>query len=90
MAGLRAVAEKSDVIGEVRGKGLMIGVEMVKSKKTKEPAPELALSIVEKMKDLGVLIGKGGLEGSTLRIKPPLCFTEADAKRTCEALAQAI
>lgn len=89
-AGLETLAEKSDRIGEVRGMGLMLGVELVKSKKTKEPAPELTLAAVEKMKDLGVLVGKGGLEGSTIRIKPPLCFTEADARRTCDALAQAI
>jgi alanine-glyoxylate transaminase/(R)-3-amino-2-methylpropionate-pyruvate transaminase len=81
---------KDERVGEVRGKGLMIGVELVKSAKTKEPAPELTAAIVDKMKDLGVLVGKGGLEGNTLRIQPPLIITEADADRIAGALQQAL
>ena len=87
---LEKLAGKSDKIGEVRGMGLMLGVELVKSRKTKEPAPELTVAVVEKMKDLGVLVGKGGLEGNTVRIKPPLCLTEADADRVSGAFEQAL
>lgn len=87
---LDKIAAKSDKIGEIRGMGLMIGVELVKNKKTKEPAPELALSVVEKMKDLGVLVGKGGLEGCTIRIQPPLCLTESDVDRVSSAFEQAL
>lgn len=89
-AGLDQIAERSPNVGEVRGMGLMLGVELVKDKKTKEHAPELALAVVERMKDLGVLVGKGGLEGTTIRIKPPLCFTDADARRVCAAFEQAL
>lgn len=89
-ANLGKIAAKSDKVGEVRGMGLMIGVELVKSKKTKEPAPELTMAVVEKMKDLGVLVGKGGLEGNTVRIKPPLCLTEADVDRVAAAFEQAL
>lgn len=90
MANLAKTAAKSDKVGEVRGMGLMIGVELVKSKKTKEPAPELTMAVVETMKDLGVLVGKGGLEGNTVRIKPPLCLTEADVDRVASAFEQAL
>ena len=87
MAGLEKVCAKSEKVGEVRGMGLMIGVELVKDKKTKEPAPELALAVVDRMKDHCVLVGKGGLEGNTVRIKPPLCLAAADADRVAEVFA---
>nr|CAG5121136.1 unnamed protein product [Candidula unifasciata] len=68
-----------EVIGDVRGKGLMIGVELVKDKKSRQPlAAEEMASIWEDTKDMGVLIGKGGLYGNCLRIKPPMCITKAD------------
>jgi alanine-glyoxylate transaminase/(R)-3-amino-2-methylpropionate-pyruvate transaminase len=89
-ASLEKTGAKSDKVGDVRGMGLMLGVELVKSKKTKEPAPEFAMAVVEKMKDLGVLVGKGGLEGNTVRIKPPLCLTEADVDRIAETFDQAL
>lgn len=89
-ASLEKTAAKSAKVGEVRGMGLMLGVELVKDKKTKEPAPELTASVVEKMKDLGVLVGKGGLEGNTVRIKPPLILTEGDVDRISGAFEQAL
>ena len=89
-ASLEKIGAKSANVGDVRGMGLMLGVELVKDKKTKEHAPELAMSVVEKMKDLGVLVGKGGLEGSTVRIKPPLCLTAGDVDRISGAFEQAL
>ncbi len=71
--------EKHDLIGEVRGMGLMLGIELVRDRKTKEPASAEAAFVMEKMKEHGVLIGKGGLFGNTLRIKPPMCLTKDDA-----------
>jgi len=87
-AGLGKV--KDERVGQVRGMGLMIGVELVKDAKSKAPAPELTVDVVESMKDQGVLVGKGGLEGNTLRIQPPLCWTEKDADRLCGAFEQAL
>ena len=89
-AGLQKVAAKSANVGDVRGMGLMLGVELVKDKRTKEHAPELTSAVVERMKDLGVLVGKGGLEGSTVRIKPPLCLTEGDADLVVAAFERAL
>ena len=71
--------ERHPLIGEVRGMGLMLGVELVRDRKTKEPANAEAADILEQMKARGVLLGKGGLYGNTLRIKPPMCLTKDDA-----------
>ncbi|MEY2410320.1 MAG: hypothetical protein QOF48_2990 [Verrucomicrobiota bacterium] len=78
-SGLSRLAEKHSVIGEVRGLGLMLGVELVKDRKTKEPAKEECIAVFEKARELGLLIGKGGLWGNTLRIKPPMCINTNDA-----------
>ena len=77
---------KQSIIGDVRGKGLMLGVELVKDRATKEPAKEETLQVFEQAKDLGLLIGKGGYHGNVLRIKPPLCFTTADVDFLIEVL----
>jgi alanine-glyoxylate transaminase/(R)-3-amino-2-methylpropionate-pyruvate transaminase len=78
-AGFESLARKHDVIGDVRGLGLMLGIELVKDRGTKEPAKEACMRVFEACRELGLLIGKGGLHGNVLRIKPPMCLTEADA-----------
>ena len=70
-------ALKNPRIGEVRGMGLMIGIELVKEGKA--PNADLAVKVLDATKDAGLLIGKGGLDGNVLRIKPPLMITKADA-----------
>ena len=77
-ARLDQLAEKHDIIGDVRGKGLMVGVELVKDRTTKVPAKEETAVVFEKCKDLGVLLGKGGADGNVFRIKPPMCITMDD------------
>jgi alanine-glyoxylate transaminase/(R)-3-amino-2-methylpropionate-pyruvate transaminase len=57
----------------------MLGVELVKDRVSKEPAKSEAALVMEEMKKRQVLIGKGGLFGNTLRIKPPMCITKDDA-----------
>jgi len=78
MERLHDLARKHDIIGDVRGKGLMVGVELVKDRGTKEPATDEASLVFEMAKDMGLLLGKGGLNGNVFRIKPPMCFTKAD------------
>lgn len=89
-SGLERLAEKHALIGDVRGLGLMLGVELVKDRATKTPAKEECLKVFETAKDLGLLIGKGGLFGNTLRIKPPMCVTKADADFMLAVLDEAL
>jgi alanine-glyoxylate transaminase/(R)-3-amino-2-methylpropionate-pyruvate transaminase len=88
--GLAGLALKHDLIGEVRGLGLMLGVELVEDRQTKKPAKEACLAVFEKSRELGLLIGKGGLEGNVLRLKPPMCLTEADADFLLAVLDEAL
>ena len=89
-SGFEKLAEKHSIIGQVRGLGLMLGVELVKDRTTKEPAKEACAEVFERCKDLGLLIGKGGLFGNTLRIKPPMCITQADADFMLEVIDEAL
>eukprot|EP00775_Hariotina_reticulata_P011373 gene11373-11522_t len=79
MQRLKALQAKHDIIGDVRGRGLMLGVELVKDRSTKAPATAELAEVFENMKNLGILMGKGGLYGNVFRIKPPMCFNQADA-----------
>jgi 4-aminobutyrate aminotransferase len=88
-ANLHHLADRVDIIAEIRGKGLMIGVELVKAGGL-EPNPEAAAAVMEEARKEGLLIGKGGLHGNTLRIAPPLSLTEAEADEGYEKLARAI
>ncbi len=78
--------EKHAVIGDVRGMGLMLGVELVKDRKTKEPNPEAVLRVFEETKRQGVLIGKGGLYGNVIRTGMMLNTTTDTVDRLVEAL----
>ncbi len=79
LAGLEKLKSKHKIIGDVRGKGLMLGIEMVKDRATKEPAKAECAQAVENARELGLLLGKGGLWGQTIRFAPPMCITQADA-----------
>ena len=64
----------------------MLGVELVRDRASKEPASTETLEVLEQLRALGVLVGKGGLAGNVLRIKPPLCITARDADFAVDAL----
>ena len=85
-AGLAKLKQKHKVIGDVRGKGLMIGIEMVKDRETKQPATVECAQVLESSREHGLLIGKGGLWGQTIRFAPPMCITQADADFLLEVL----
>jgi alanine-glyoxylate transaminase/(R)-3-amino-2-methylpropionate-pyruvate transaminase len=87
---LLALQEKHQLIGEVRGLGLMLGVELVRDRTTKEPANTETVEVMEKCRERGLLIGKGGLYGNTLRIKPPMCITKDDADFMADCLDQVL
>ncbi|XP_051536788.1 alanine--glyoxylate aminotransferase 2, mitochondrial [Myxocyprinus asiaticus] len=91
MTELAKLRDKYEIIGDVRGKGLLIGVEMVKDKASRDPLPPEAMAeIFEDTKDMGVLIGKGGVYGQTFRIKPPMCITKGDADFFLAVFNQAV
>ncbi|MFH1748873.1 MAG: aspartate aminotransferase family protein [Planctomycetota bacterium] len=81
-----ASASRPVCIGEVRGLGLMLGVELVKDHTSKEPAVQETANVVERAKQRGLLLGKGGLYGNVIRIKPPMCITKTD----CDFLADCL
>jgi alanine-glyoxylate transaminase/(R)-3-amino-2-methylpropionate-pyruvate transaminase len=89
-AGLEKLKAKYKVIGDVRGLGLMLGIEFVKDRATKEPAKEACAQAVENARELGLLLGKGGLWGQTIRFAPPMCITRADADFIVAVLDEAI
>ncbi|MFN2528231.1 MAG: aspartate aminotransferase family protein [Candidatus Baltobacteraceae bacterium] len=90
LAGLRDLQTRFPIIGEVRGHGLMIGVELVKDRKTKAYATDEANRVLQGMKDRGVLIGKGGRFGNILRIQPPLIFSDRDSAEFLRVLSDTL
>ena len=87
---LRALAEKHAIVGDVRGLGLMLGIELVVDRKTKEPASAAAERVLNACKDKGLLIGRGGLFSNTLRIQPPLIITKAQADEAARILDESL
>jgi alanine-glyoxylate transaminase / (R)-3-amino-2-methylpropionate-pyruvate transaminase len=81
---------RQPLIGEVRGMGLMLGVELVRDRMTKEPANTETSDVLERCKERGLLLGKGGLFGNVLRIKPPMCITKDDAEFLVDCLDEAL
>jgi 4-aminobutyrate aminotransferase-like enzyme len=84
--GLEGLKSRHPLIGDVRGLGLFLGVELVRDRKTLAPATEEAACVVERMKDKKILVSADGPFRNVLKIKPPLVFTSADADRFLETL----
>jgi 4-aminobutyrate aminotransferase len=89
IGGLRAAARALQVVGEVRGKGLMFAVDLV-DPRTRQPSPPLAGQVLEAARERGLLIGKGGLYGHALRMAPPLTLTEDEAREGLGLLIDAL
>jgi alanine-glyoxylate transaminase/(R)-3-amino-2-methylpropionate-pyruvate transaminase len=89
LASLSQLKEKYQLIGDVRGKGLLLGIELVKDRQSKEPAREECARVLENCKNMGLLLGKGGLWGQTIRFSPPMCINEQDADFLIEVLDRA-
>jgi 4-aminobutyrate aminotransferase/(S)-3-amino-2-methylpropionate transaminase len=90
MRRLDELKHKHQLIGEVRGKGLMIGMELVKDRQTKEPAPSETVKIRELCRQKGVLVGHGGTLGNVLRIQPPLVISQSQLDTAIEAIDQSL
>ncbi|MFH1090739.1 MAG: aspartate aminotransferase family protein [Pseudomonadota bacterium] len=87
-AALKALEPSGVAVGEVRGQGLMIGVELVKDHETRAPASAQAGRIRAAMRDQGVLIGVGGVFGNVLRIQPPLTISDEELEKVVDRLKQ--
>jgi len=90
MKRLNELAHKHDIIGEVRGKGLMIGIELVKNQRTKTPASQEAGKIRDICREKGVLIGHGGVKSNVVRIQPPLVISREQLDTVIDVLDQSL
>ena len=79
--GLRPLTERYPLVGDVRGTGLFLGVELVRDRETLEPAAEEASYVVNRMRELGILLGTDGPHHNVVKIRPPMPFDEDDADR---------
>lgn len=87
---LLEMGEKCPYVGDVRGRGLVMGVELVKDKKTKEPAPDLTVKLIDRAARNGLLIGSVGVFGSVIRVAPPLVITEAEAHESLDIFEKSL
>jgi 4-aminobutyrate aminotransferase-like enzyme len=90
IAQLRMRIGDHPLVGDIRGSGLFLGVELVTDRQTLEPATGTAADVVNGMRDRGVLIGTEGAFANVLKIRPPMPFTAADAALLCDTLAGAL
>jgi 4-aminobutyrate aminotransferase len=89
LSGLRDIAGRYSVVGDVRGKGLMIGAEFVEPG-GKEPSPPAAAMVMEETKARGLLVGKGGLHNNVIRLAPPMTLTDTETDEALEILGESI
>jgi 4-aminobutyrate aminotransferase-like enzyme len=85
-AGLRELGRHHDLVGDVRGTGLFIGVELVTDRERRTPAGWQAGYVANRMREGGVLMSTDGPDHNVLKIKPPMCFNEADAAFLVETM----
>ena len=86
LAGLRSLANRYPILGDVRGRGLFLGFEMVRDPVSREPAGEEARRLVNRLRELRMLSSTDGPEGNVIKIKPPLVFSASDAARYLDVL----
>jgi 4-aminobutyrate aminotransferase-like enzyme/Ser/Thr protein kinase RdoA (MazF antagonist) len=86
ISGLKALADRHALIGDVRGSGLFLGVELVTDRKTLDPASVESAYAVDRLREEGVLLGTEGPFGNVLKIRPPMPFTSDDGERLCRTL----
>jgi 4-aminobutyrate aminotransferase-like enzyme len=84
-AGLSTLMDRHAVVGDVRGLGLFLGIELVRDRASRAPAAAEAAYVVERMKDHGILLSTDGPDHNVIKMKPPLAFSEADADRVVAA-----
>jgi len=89
-AGLVALQQRHPFIGDVRGTGLLLGIELVEDPQSRRPAPGRAREVTEAMRDHGILLGTTGPAGNVLKIRPPLVVTHEQADLLLNALGEVL
>jgi 4-aminobutyrate aminotransferase-like enzyme len=87
---LEEMALQHEIIGDVRGMGLMIGIELVRDRETKQPAAGEAATVRRICRERGVLLGVGGQDGNVVRIQPPLVIEQTQLERALAVLDDAL
>ncbi len=90
LSGLRPLLTQHEIVGDVRGSGLFLGVELVRNRDTLEPAPDEATFVVNRMRERGVLVGTDGPFHNVIKIRGPMPLTLSDADRLIETLQQSL
>ena len=88
---LKALQTRHALIGDVRGSGLFLGIDLVLDRETRQAAPSQATYVVNRLRDCGILAGTDGPHHNVIKLRPPLVFSEADADlfvRTLDAILQ--
>ncbi len=87
---LQELQEKSPYLGDVRGMGLVMGMEFVSDKQTKEPAPEIMWQVIDACATEGLCCGAVGFHGNVIRVAPPLVISQADAEESCDIMERVV
>ena len=87
---LEAIQKKSRILGDVRGMGLVMGLELVHDKETKEPAPDLTKQVIDRCAENGLLVGSVGIFGNVIRVAPPLVITEDEAAESLDIMEKVL
>lgn len=88
--GLLRIQEKCPYLGDVRGRGLVMGLEFVRDKKTREPAPDITRKVINLAAQKGVLVGSVGVFGNVIRVAPPLVISEDEIAESLEIMEEVL
>ncbi|MCY3772382.1 MAG: aminotransferase class III-fold pyridoxal phosphate-dependent enzyme, partial [Gemmatimonadetes bacterium] len=86
LAGLRDLQQRYQVVGDVRGRGLMLAIELVRDRKTREPDADTTAAVFEACREHGLILSKSGPYRSVLRMVPPLCLSRGDVDSVISGL----
>ncbi len=90
LAGLRPLGDRYSIVGDVRGSGLFLGVELVRNRDTLEPAGMEASYVANRMREMGILLGTDGPHHNVVKIRPPMPFDATDADRLVETFEKIV
>jgi 4-aminobutyrate aminotransferase-like enzyme len=88
VAEFRNLQQRHAVIGDIRGSGFFLGLDLVESRETREAAPDQASYVVNRLREEGILTGTDGPHHNVIKLRPPLVFSESDAAQFCQALGR--